>query len=98
MRLHFRRESADHLHTEEGEPQPFSFKSRRTREPQPRPSALFLRFFARRRAFSPHRPQNPQAFDFSIEGADSSAASSAQPHEYPPPADAKKKLMGVTCR
>jgi hypothetical protein len=85
MRLHLCRPAADHLFTEEGEPQPVSSCRADGRGSRSLARRLFfLLFFRRSRAVGgairPHRPQNPQALDFSSAVADTRGAA------HPPPA------------
>jgi hypothetical protein len=85
MRLHLCRPAADHLFTEEGEPQPVSSCRADGRGSRSLARRLFfLLFFRCSRAaggaIRPHRPQNPQALDFSSAVADTRGAA------HPPPA------------
>ena len=76
----------------------FLLQSRRTREPQPRPSALFMPIFgaagAGGDAIRPQRPQNPQALDFSSSVADTRASGAPPPPVPPSPRGTTERVAG----
>jgi hypothetical protein len=103
MRLHLWRPTADHLFTEEGEPQPVSSCRADGRGSRSLARRLFfLRFFGlpgpAREAIRPHLPQNPQALDFSSAVADTRASGAPTPSTTLPPEEAQAKKQGPQSR